>query len=78
MIIKEFYKTRADGVNLYRTYSNAHLLLHKIGTDEYYSEAIDVESAPWTYEETELPIEDEEARDGISDAEFRRLVEEAL
>lgn len=78
MIIKEFYKTRGDGVNLYRTYSDANVKIHKVGTDEVYDEAIDVETAPWTYEETELPIEDEEGRDGISDAEFRRLIEEAL
>ena len=56
-------------------------MIHKIGTEEYYAEAIDVENAPWSYEETDIPIDEEEMpedRDGISDAEFRRLVEEAL
>lgn len=60
MIIKEFYRTRKDGVNLYRTYSNENWKIHKINTDEIYDEAIDVENAPYTYEETDIPIEVEE------------------
>lgn len=58
MIVREFFKTRKDGVNLYRTYSNAELKIHKVGTDEIYDEAIDVEGAPFVYEETDIPIED--------------------
>lgn len=60
MIIREFYKTRNDGVNLYRTYSDANVLIHKIGTEEIYSEAIDIEGAPYTYEETDIPAQEEE------------------
>lgn len=60
MIIKEFYKTRTDGVDLYRTYSDANLKIKKVGTDEVYDEAIDVAGAPYTYEETTEPIEAEE------------------
>ena len=60
MIVKEFYRTREDGVNLFRTYSNANLLIRKVGTDEIYAEAIDVETAPYEYEETETPVEEEE------------------
>ena len=56
MIHKEFYMTRADGVNLFRNYSDKGVQLHKIGTDEYYDEAIDIESAPYEYEETDIPI----------------------
>lgn len=56
MIIKEFYETREDGVNLYRTYSDADLKIRKVGTDEIYDEAIDVESAPFAYEETDMPV----------------------
>lgn len=81
MIIREFYKTRADGVNLYRTYSDANFIIHKNGTEEYYDEAIDVENAPYTYEETNELIERDEnevGRDGITDAEFRQMIEEAL
>ena len=79
MIVREFYKTRADGVNLYRTYSDVNFVIHKIDTEEYYSEAIDIDGAPYTYEETDELIErKDEFRDGISDAEFREMIEEAL
>ena len=88
MLIRELYTTRNDGVVLYRTYSDAKMMIHKIDTEEYYAEAIDVETAPWSYEEIDMPIEEEMAdgaegeeispRDGISDTEFRNIVEEAL
>ena len=58
MIKKEFYKTRNDGVNLYITYSDLNLKIRKIGTDEVYDEAIDVENAPYEYEETKELIEE--------------------
>lgn len=58
MIVKEFYKTRADGVNLVRTYSDKGMQIRKVGTDEVYDEAIDVENAPYTYEETDIPADD--------------------
>lgn len=57
MIIKEFYKIRKDGVMLYRTYSTSDLKIRKVGTDEIYDEAIDVENAPFAYEETSEKIE---------------------
>lgn len=57
MIVKEFFKTRKDGVNLYRTYSDINLKIRKVGTEEIYDEAIDIEGAPYTYEETDMPIE---------------------
>lgn len=59
-IVKEFYKTRNDGVNLYRTYSNEDYKIHKLNTEEVYDEAIDVENAPYEYEETTEKIETEE------------------
>jgi hypothetical protein len=52
MIIKEFYRIREDGAKLYRTYSADNLKIRKVGTEEIYDEAIDMESAPYTYEET--------------------------
>lgn len=60
MIVKEFYRTRKDGVNLYRTHSDANVMIQKVGTDEVYSEAIDVENSGFEYVETDMPIEDEE------------------
>jgi hypothetical protein len=61
MIKKEFYRTREDGVNLYRTYSDEGYYIRKVGTDEVYSEAIDIEDASYTYEETTDKIEQENA-----------------
>lgn len=58
MIQKEFYRTRFDGVNLYRTYSDEGFYIKQQPTEIIYSEAIDVESAPYTYEETEQLIEE--------------------
>ena len=60
MIRKEFYETRKDGVNLYRTYSDENYKIRQIETDVLYDEAIDVENAPYTYTETNIPIEEEE------------------
>lgn len=59
-IVKEFYREREDGVKLYRTYSNANYMIQKVGTDEMYDEAIDVENAPYEYEETTELIETSE------------------
>lgn len=61
MVIREFYRTRKDGVNLYKHYSDQDLKIRKVGTDEIYDEAIDIESAPYTYEETDISIEEEES-----------------
>lgn len=58
MITREFYKVRNDGVMLYRTYSTDKLKIRKVGTDEVYDEAIDVDNAPFVYEETAEKIED--------------------
>lgn len=76
MIIKEFYKTRTDGVNLYRTYSDNGSMIRKVGTDEIYDEAIDIENSGFIYEETDEMVED--ADEELSDAEFRAIVEGVL
>ena len=57
MIIKDFYRTREDGVNLYRTYSDEQKKIMQNETGKKYSSAIDVENAPYTYSETDEPIE---------------------
>lgn len=56
-IVKEFYRTREDGVKLYRTYSDSNYMIQKVGTEEIYEEAIDVENASYEYEETTEPVE---------------------
>ena len=53
MIKREFYKTRADGVNLYRTYSTEGFYIVQNETGIEYADAIDIEGAPYTYTETE-------------------------
>lgn len=60
MVVREFYETRYDGVNLYRTRSDIGMQIRKVGTDEIYDEAIDVAEAPFTYEETNISINTEE------------------
>lgn len=59
MIKREFYKTRNDGVNLYKTYSDSNYLIKQVETNSLYQEAIDIENAPYTYEETDILIEEE-------------------
>lgn len=67
MIVREFYKTREDGVNLYRTYSDEGYYILQNETNIEYSEAIDVETAPYTYSETDKLIEvEEDIEDGDS------------
>lgn len=60
MVIRDFYKTREDGVKLFRTYSDKNCYIQKKDTDELYSEAIDVEDSQYEYIESELKIEDEQ------------------
>jgi hypothetical protein len=67
MIVREFYTQRQDGVNLFRTYSDENKYIHKVGTNEEYSEAIDVENAPYKYEETDKEIE-----------QYEELIEEPI
>jgi hypothetical protein len=66
-IVTEFYRTREDNINLHRTYSNEGVLIKKVGTDEIYEEAIDIENSGFSYEETEELIEIE--------AEYNAFVE---
>ena len=61
MIVREHYKTRTDGVELYKTYSDAGYLIRQAETGAEYAEAIDVDGAPYTYTETETRIPAEEA-----------------
>ena len=58
-IVTEFYRKREDNINLYRTYSDEGLLIKKVGTEEIYEEAIDIENSGFSYEETEELIDTE-------------------
>ena len=57
MIVKEAYQTRTDGVKLFRTYSDEGKKIIQNETGILYSEAIDVENAPYTYTESDEEIE---------------------
>lgn len=59
MIVKEYMKTRKDGIKLYRTYSDKNVYIKKVGTKEIYDEAIDVENNNFEYEETEDKIDED-------------------
>lgn len=57
MIVIE--KFTHNGREFKRTYSNNDkMMLHKIGTDEYYGEAVDMIESTFEYEEVPIP-EDE-------------------
>ena len=58
MIITE--NVTIDGRQFVKTYSDAGLYIRQEQTGAVYSEAIDVENAPFTYVETDIPIEVEE------------------
>ena len=66
MIVREFYEKRFDGVMLYKTYSDTGHYIKQLPTGVVYSEAIDVEGAPYTYEETDELIEKQEPIETIN------------
>ena len=65
MIVTEFYKTREDGVRLFRTYSDEDFMILQDETQLLYVEAIDVENSGNTYTETDIPV-DEDIPDGTA------------
>lgn len=66
-VIGVYYTTRSDGVNLYRfaapntktdgEWDEPQFKIRQDQTGEPYDEAIDVEGAPYTYTETDIPAE---------------------
>lgn len=78
MIVREHYKTRTDGVELYRTYSDAGYLIRQVETGAEYDEAIDIDGTPHTYAETDKLVTDnfdietanpEQLRERLADTE---------
>ena len=57
MIVKEYYDTLDNGVRLFKHYSDSGLKIKQIETGDIYTEAIDIENAPYTYEETNESVE---------------------
>lgn len=60
MIKRELFMERADGVNLYRTYSDENRYIMQMDTGIIYEDAVDVENSPHIYEETDEIINFEE------------------
>jgi hypothetical protein len=50
-------------VKLFRTYSDAGMMIQQEQTGAVYSEAVDVENSGNTYIETDMPIESDEITD---------------
>lgn len=57
MLVKEIFKIREDGVKLFRTYSDQGFCILQNETGIVYAEAVDPENSPYTYTETNIPIE---------------------
>lgn len=62
MLIEEY--PYAGRENLIRHYSDAGMLIRQVETGNEYGEAIDRYPCPYTYEETDTPIEPEENMEG--------------
>ena len=58
MIITELFRTREDGVNLYKTYSNKNVYIQR--DSDIYEEAIDPEGTNRVYTETNILIPQEQ------------------
>lgn len=69
MIQTEYFATRADGVELERTYSDAGMMIRQTQTGALYTEAVDVSTSENTYVETDIPIDDD-----VSDAEALDII----
>jgi hypothetical protein len=89
MLIREFFEQRVDGINLYKTYSDAGYFIQKIGTAEFYTEAIDTENSTFEYIEThhsikpkkEETVEEPEIENGdreLTDEEAMKLIKEVF
>lgn len=59
MIVKEFFETREDGVNLYHIYSDTNHYIIQSGTNAVYADVIDVENAGFEYTESDIVIGEE-------------------
>lgn len=75
MIKREFYTERSDGVKLYRSYSDQNKIIRQDQTGNEYSEAIDVENAPYTYTETDIPAESDIEQQPETDLTVRDTLE---
>lgn len=57
-VIKELFNTDEDDIKSYKSFSDRSVCIQKVGTDEIYTEAIDLEDSGFEYIETSFIIED--------------------
>lgn len=74
MVIKEFYRTRDDGVVLNRTYSDRGMMIERDGVR--YSEAIDPAELNREYTETDVPIDNEMDPTMATEADYQTALRE--
>lgn len=55
MIVTE--KTAVNTKEFTHTYSDGGFKIRKVGTDEIYDDAIDIDNTPYAYEETNIPVD---------------------
>lgn len=58
MIVRQEYRRLKNGRKLYRTYSDRKVKIMQHPTEIVYDDAVDVEGVPYTYTETDIPIEE--------------------
>lgn len=58
MIVRSFYMERTDGVKLYVSYSDSGMKIRQDQTGIVYDAAVDVETASYTYAETDEPVDE--------------------
>ena len=67
MIKTEFYRTREDGVDLYKIYSDKGVMIHCIEDGGMYEKTVNVLNHGFTFEETDQLIPEEiEAPEAIN------------
>lgn len=58
MVKRDYYFTRSDNVKLFISYSDAGMKIAQSPTGILYDSAVDVENAPYTYTETNEPVDE--------------------
>lgn len=61
MIVKEYYTDEDTEVKYCKTYSDSNHYIQKIGTDEKYQVAVDIEDSEFEYIELDETFEDSTA-----------------
>jgi hypothetical protein len=78
MVTRNYFRTREDGVKLYKTESDSGFYILQNETNRKYEVAIDVENSGYTYSETDEKIKkDEESSDEESSTDDDSVLRES-